>query len=155
MGNMNIQQQEKKLYRETAGIILQFKDQILLCKTILGHWAMPQGGIKSYETPLEAAKRELKEEVDVDSNLGQWSEASPWMILILPPENRKSRRYRRFIGQKYIWFVCKCEEKPNIFLNTKEFKPRFMWCSPEKIIKLSGAKCRIYVEAFKHFKFIN
>ena len=90
MGNMNIQQQEKKLYRETAGIILQFKDQILLCKTILGHWAMPQGGIKSYETPLEAAKRELKEEVDVDSNLGQWSEASPWMFQL---KNREKQSY--------------------------------------------------------------
>lgn len=140
-----------KLYRETAGIILKCGEEILLCKAVTGNWAMPQGGIKSYETPIEAAKRELKEEVNVDSDCGHWLGPTPWMILILPPERRQSRRYRKLIGQKYIWFICECAQKPTIVLNTREFRSQFMWTNSETILRLSGFKQRIYAKAFEYF----
>lgn len=151
MDNTHLEITDRKLYRATAGIILMHDDHILLCKAVGGYWTMPQGGIKSYETPIEAAKRELKEEVDVDSSAGVWSEESPWRVVILPPEKRQSRRYKRLIGQKYKWFVCKCTERPTVSLNIREFRRQFIWTTPSRIIKMSASKAKIYEDAFKYF----
>lgn len=49
-----------------ARIILLHQGQILLVKhTYLPHWYLPGGGIDTGESPLEALKRELSEEIGV------------------------------------------------------------------------------------------
>lgn len=46
-------------------IVRNEMDEVLLVKTWIGHrqWSLPGGGVERRETPLEAARRELHEEV--------------------------------------------------------------------------------------------
>lgn len=51
--------------------VIIFDDQrqrVLLVKNLLGRqrWSLPGGGIQSKETPVQAARRELKEELKLD-----------------------------------------------------------------------------------------
>ena len=52
--------------KETAGIIIQFKEEILLLKRPSGTWAIPKGHIKEGESHYDGMIRELKEETGLD-----------------------------------------------------------------------------------------
>lgn len=62
----------RTIHRDIAGIILLSKDnRILLGKSYkggpyAGYWIIPGGGIDKNETKLEAARREMLEEVGID-----------------------------------------------------------------------------------------
>ena len=49
----------------TVGIIIRFKDQILLLQRPQGTWALPKGHVKEGETNYEALLRELEEETQI------------------------------------------------------------------------------------------
>ena len=56
----------------SAGIAIYYNNKILLAHpsktSIIGTWAVPKGKIEESETPLEAAIREVKEEVGITIN---------------------------------------------------------------------------------------
>jgi|TARA_B110001454_G_C12632211_1_gene397452 8-oxo-dGTP pyrophosphatase MutT (NUDIX family) len=52
--------------KETAGIIIQFKEEILLLKRPSGTWAIPKGHIKEGESHYDGMIRELKEETQIE-----------------------------------------------------------------------------------------
>ncbi len=70
-------------------------------------WQMPQGGIDLGESPLDAAKRELYEETNVES-VSELAEAPRWLSYDLPSElgGRWRGHYR---GQTQKWFLFKFE----------------------------------------------
>lgn len=67
-----------------------------------GHkeWQFPQGGIDNGETPMQAALRELKEEVGIEPGMVTF-------LRFLPATTRyelpKDKRKRGFDGQEHTW----------------------------------------------------
>lgn len=50
----------------TAGVLIQYKDEYLLCQRASGKWSIPKGHLKKGEGSVDAAIRELKEETGID-----------------------------------------------------------------------------------------
>jgi putative (di)nucleoside polyphosphate hydrolase len=69
-------------------------------------WQMPQGGIDEGETPVEAALRELQEEIGTDRAeiLG---ESADWLRYDLPQELVGKVWKGRFRGQAQRWFALR------------------------------------------------
>jgi putative (di)nucleoside polyphosphate hydrolase len=67
-------------------------------------WQMPQGGIDPGETPLEAARRELREETNIRS-VELLAEGPRWLAYDLPPEMIRDSWKGRWRGQAQRWFA--------------------------------------------------
>ena len=59
-----------KLEKSCGAVI--FKDnQVLLIKSVKGHWSFPKGHVENNETELETANREILEETNVIATLNE------------------------------------------------------------------------------------
>ncbi len=67
-------------------------------------WQMPQGGIDKGETPVEAACRELHEEVGTSRAL-LLRESKEWISYIVPENLRPKHWKNRWHGQAQKWFA--------------------------------------------------
>jgi putative (di)nucleoside polyphosphate hydrolase len=67
-------------------------------------WQMPQGGVDKGETPLEAACRELGEEVGTCRAL-YLRETRDWITYDVPDELRPKHWKGRWTGQAQRWFA--------------------------------------------------
>jgi len=67
-------------------------------------WQMPQGGVDKGETPIEAACRELAEEVGTTRAL-LLRESSDWLTYDVPDEARPPNWKGRWRGQAQKWFA--------------------------------------------------
>jgi putative (di)nucleoside polyphosphate hydrolase len=97
-------------YRRGVGIMLvNDAGMVLVAKRIdmpSDAWQMPQGGIDAGETPLEAAKREMLEEIGTDK--GEFvAESADWYRYELPNELIPVIWGGRFRGQEQKWFVAR------------------------------------------------
>ena len=127
-------------YRKNVGlIILNKKCKVLLCKSSkTDNWQFPQGGIDKNETPLDAAYRELFEEVNIQKNQVELiSEYPEWIK-----------------GQNQKWFLFMLKEDVNISFHN-DVKPEFdsydwvnYWSPLEKIIYF---KKDVYEKVLKGF----
>jgi putative (di)nucleoside polyphosphate hydrolase len=122
-----------------------------------GAWQMPQGGIDPGETPIEAAWRELREEIGTD-RAALLAECPAWLAYELPPELARRAFGGRFRGQTQKWLAFR-------FLGTEadldpdrdgphgEFR-RFRWVDRERLLEdIVAFKRPIYrrvVDAFRH-----
>jgi putative (di)nucleoside polyphosphate hydrolase len=95
-------------YRPCVGVmLLNGQGQVFVGRRIDtpgGAWQMPQGGIDTGETPLQAAWREMREETGTDKAelLGQSRE---WLRYELPPAIAANLWGGRFCGQEQKWFA--------------------------------------------------
>jgi len=94
-------------YRPNAGIALFHADgRVFLGRRLSGSqyaWQMPQGGIDAGETPLQAAVRELEEEIGVGPELVSLLEELPdWLSCDFPTAIRRRQGWR---GQRQKWFA--------------------------------------------------
>lgn len=69
-------------------------------------WQMPQGGIDRGESPIEAAQRELEEEVGTDK-ADVLRESAEWFAYDLPVALAKSLWKGRFKGQAQKWVAMR------------------------------------------------
>jgi putative (di)nucleoside polyphosphate hydrolase len=71
-------------------------------------WQMPQGGIDSGETPIDAAWREMREEIGTN-RARLLAESAGWYQYDLPEELASQLWGGRYRGQKQKWFVFRFE----------------------------------------------
>lgn len=101
---------DRRLYRPCVGIVLINRRGLVF----LGRrarrpraeeaWQMPQGGIDPGESPLDAARRELREETNVTS-VSLLGETPGWYSYDLPDGLAPGSWRGRYRGQKQKWFA--------------------------------------------------
>lgn len=116
-------------------------------------WQMPQGGVDRGETPIEAACRELKEEVGT-SNALLLRETAGWITYDVPSEIAQRLWGGRWRGQAQKWFALAftgTEKDIDIGGHTPEFE-EWKWVRaaelPELIIPFKRAVYKAVVKEF-------
>ena len=119
------------------------------------YWQMPQGGIDKNESPINAMKRELMEEVGISNNYEIIRETSCWLKYKLPKNLLGKIWNGKFIGQTQKWYACKFNGKDKeINLNTHypEFSD-WKWIKPDDSLKLVVPfKKELYKNILENFK---
>ena len=114
-------------YRPCAGMMLLNKTgRVFVGKRldmVTEHWQMPQGGIDPGEDPLEAALRELDEEIGTQ-NVELIIGLDEWLKYDLP-ENLVGKVWKgKYRGQKQKWFLFRFlgdDQEINIETHHPEF----------------------------------
>ena len=126
---------EESNYRLNVGlIIVNNYGKVLICKRKNSNqWQFPQGGIDKGESPIEAAKREIFEEVGIKpSKIKILGKIKDWVKYEIPKElAKKSFKKKGILGQKQKWFIFKIKSEACItFVNDpdNEFDD-FAWVS--------------------------
>lgn len=123
-----------EFFRAGVGIVLRRRStgEVLTFERVglRGAWQYPQGGIEAGEAPLDAAWRELREEIGLSSTDVEFvSEHPRWTTYELPPEARSTKTGR---GQTQRWFLFDVADDPPLAL-TAHSSPEFRswrWVTP-------------------------
>lgn len=148
------------LYRPNAGIVVFREDgKVLLCERVENYakrWQFPQGGIDEGETPLVAARRELREETSITSVEFVYALPEP-LRYTFPSRVKQNLAHRGYIndGQEQYWhlfFFTGKESEINIQTKVPEFKS-YQWIEidevPELVVKFKRHSYKIMIKAFK------
>lgn len=146
-------------YRSAVGVmLLNCTGEVFVARRIdfpmLPAWQMPQGGIDPGETPMQAALRELKEEIGTDKAeiLG---ESSRWLKYDLPAELAGGVWGGRYRGQRQKWFAMRFTgNDTDIDLATDH--PEFdawKWIQPEQLPEMIVPfKRQLYIDILAEFR---
>lgn len=152
---------DPKLYRANVGLALFQRDGLVFLGKRAGaegpyQWQMPQGGVDRGETPLDAAWRELEEEIGVTRALAELLEETPdWLHYDFPSDVRKRLKSRgRYVGQRQKWFAFRFKGRDadiRLDTHTPEFSD-WRWAALETAPRLViPFKRAIYEEVVRRF----
>ncbi len=130
-----------KGYRPNVGLMLIGPDRRVFVgqrkDSAAPAWQMPQGGVDPGETPVEAAHRELEEEVGTAKAL-LLRESSGWLTYDLPKGNARRLWKGRWRGQAQKWFALAftgCDADIDIDTAHPEFSD-WKWVHARELPKL-------------------
>lgn len=120
-------------------------------------WQMPQGGIDKGETPVEAASRELAEEVGTSKAL-LLRESRDWIAYDVPADQQPVHWRGRWRGQAQKWFALAFTGRDgdiDIAAHDDKHGPEFdawKWASAAETLDLViDFKRAVYREVLKEF----
>jgi putative (di)nucleoside polyphosphate hydrolase len=117
-------------------------------------WQMPQGGIDPGERPLEAAWRELAEEVGT-ARAELLAESRCWHAYDLPPDLRPKHWDDRYRGQTQKWFALRftgADADIRLDGGEPEFRS-WRWAAPDEVLRLIVPfKRPVYDAVFEEFR---
>ena len=58
-------------YEKSCGAVIFNDDKVLVIQQVKGHWGFPKGHVEPGETEIETAKREIKEETNLDVQINE------------------------------------------------------------------------------------
>lgn len=147
------------LYRLSVGVmLLNAAGKVFVARRIdmptMPAWQMPQGGIDPGETPLQAARRELKEETGTDKAelLG---ESSGWLKYDLPADLARGVWGGRYRGQRQKWFAMRftgTDAEIDLATEHPEFDA-WKWIRPERLPEvIVPFKRQLYIDILVEFR---
>jgi putative (di)nucleoside polyphosphate hydrolase len=145
-----------KFYRPNVGLMLIAADR----RIFVGRrpkapeaWQMPQGGIDRGETPVEAACRELGEEVGTTRAL-LLRESAAWISYEVPEAMRPAHWKGRWHGQAQKWFALAftgTDADINIEAHEREFDA-WKWAPAGELLEsIVPFKRTVYEAVLKEF----
>lgn len=123
-------------FRASVGACLFDRDGrvlVLRRKSPPDAWQMPQGGIGLGETPLEALRREVREETGLQAqDFEVAAEIPEWQVYEVPVENRNPKVGW---GQAQRWFLCRfAASASRVRPDEVEFSEA-QWIAPEELMR--------------------
>jgi len=149
----------KKNYRPNVAAVILSSRYPDVCEFFVAHrsdiknaWQFPQGGIDEDETPIEALKRELLEEIGCNNVeiLGEYPE---WISYNFPKVSR-GKQYP-FDGQIQKYFLVRLDKDAKINLaayTIPEFSEYCFVNYDELFHKVSFFKRKVYRQVIDYFK---
>lgn len=156
---MNFDPKMAETYRPGVGVIVMNpQGQVIVGQRIDFHsdaWQLPQGGIDPGENPLDAAFRELGEEVGLEkADVRVIAESDEWLTYDLPDKLANKLWGGRYRGQMQKWYLMLFEgsdEKINIETEIPEFS-NWQWVDFSQTIDLIVPfKQELYAMLIKEF----
>jgi putative (di)nucleoside polyphosphate hydrolase len=151
------QKNNDNLYRPCVGMmVLNEAGQVFVGQRIdktSEAWQMPQGGIDDGESPIDAAMRELSEEIGTN-DVEIITQIESWLYYDLPKELVSKFWGGKYIGQRQKWFLMRLN--PDAIINLATNEPEFShykWIQPLELPALAVEfKRDLYHEIFQYFK---
>ena len=144
-------------YRPCVGILLLDRDGAIFVGERIdtpGAWQMPQGGIDTGETAIDAVFRELKEETGIET-AELLATSKTWRSYDLPRALAATAWGGRFRGQTQLWSALRFTGTSNdIDIRTKhpEFS-QWKWTDPATLLaEIVDFKRDLYSEVLAEFQ---
>jgi putative (di)nucleoside polyphosphate hydrolase len=144
----------QKLFRPNVAAILRNpKGEILICERAqnAGAWQFPQGGIDPGETPEQALKRELVEEISVPPTAYTIETFRGGYRYLFPEGKMKNGHH----GKDQIYFLCAFSGNDSL-IDVETDHPEFRawrWVRPNEfdLAWLPEMKVEVYRQVFRDF----
>ena len=144
-------------YRRNVGLMLIAPDRRIFVGRRFkprDSWQMPQGGVDDGETPIEAACRELWEEVGTTNAL-LLRESAQWLTYDVPEDMRPASWKGRWQGQAQRWFALAFTGKDSdidIAAHDQEFDAWQWMGAGEMLERIVPFKRSTYVAVVEEFR---